>query len=168
MSDCLVEMDKFIEDGTKFDFIFGDLTDVPLSLTPQKQNKEWQFLQSALEKSLGLLKPNGKFLTHVIKPINPFLSFWVKRLNYSTGSWSSIGPIAWFARIVLPQPESRSEVHSLSNVHSIVHGKLGLLPSGKEQRGVKFGINCFLTESQRHLIIVICNPLEEEEKEEEK
>ena len=66
VSDCLVEMDKFIQDGTKFDFIFGDLTDVPLSLTPQKQNKEWQFLQSVLEKSLGLLKPNGKFLTHVI------------------------------------------------------------------------------------------------------
>jgi len=64
VSDCLLEMDKFVEDGTKFDFIFGDLTDVPLSLTPQKQNKEWQFLQSVLGKSLGLLKPNGKFLTH--------------------------------------------------------------------------------------------------------
>ena len=67
-------MDKFVEDGTKFDFIFGDLTDVPLSLTPQKQNKEWQFLQSVLGKSLGLLKPNGKFLTHVILIFNLILS----------------------------------------------------------------------------------------------
>jgi len=64
VSDCLVELDKFTADGSKFDYIFGDLTDVPLSLEPQKQNKEWQFLQSVLEKSIHLLKPDGQFLTH--------------------------------------------------------------------------------------------------------
>lgn len=47
----------------KFDFVFSDLTDIPLSTEPQ--NKEWQFLLSVMEKSLSLLKPKGHFLTHV-------------------------------------------------------------------------------------------------------
>ena len=58
-----MELDKFKENGVKFDYIFGDLTDVPLSA--ERQSKEWQFLQSVLDKSLELLKPFGRFLTHV-------------------------------------------------------------------------------------------------------
>nr|CAG4647977.1 EOG090X07PL [Moina brachiata] len=62
VGDCLVELDKFKEQNTRFDFVFSDLTDIPLSAVPQ--NKEWQFLTTVLEKSLGLLKETGTFLTH--------------------------------------------------------------------------------------------------------
>ena len=60
----------------QFDFVFSDLTDIPLSPVPQ--NKEWQFLRSVLEKSLSLLNKNGKFLTHVIYFLFLFFFF---RLN---------------------------------------------------------------------------------------
>nr|CAG4650226.1 EOG090X07PL [Sida crystallina] len=62
IGDCLVELDRIATSGDKFDFIFADLTDIPLSSEPQ--NKEWQFLSSVLSKSLGLLRPAGQFLTH--------------------------------------------------------------------------------------------------------
>lgn len=63
VGDCLVELDKFKEQNSQFDFVFSDLTDIPISAVPQ--NKEWQFLTAVLEKSLGLLRENGTFLTHV-------------------------------------------------------------------------------------------------------
>ena len=63
INDCLVELDKFIANGDQFDFIFGDLTEVPLAGEPQ--DKEWQFFETILDKSLRVLKPNGCFLTHV-------------------------------------------------------------------------------------------------------
>nr|CAG4644863.1 EOG090X07PL [Leptodora kindtii] len=62
IGNCLVELDSFAERGDKFDFVFADLTDIPLSIEPQ--NKEWQFLQQVLEKSLSLLEVDGTFLTH--------------------------------------------------------------------------------------------------------
>lgn len=64
VGDCLEHMDKLKNQNVQFDFVFSDLTDIPLSATPQ--NKEWQFLCNVMEKSLALLKPNGQFLTHVI------------------------------------------------------------------------------------------------------
>nr|CAG4647128.1 EOG090X07PL [Megafenestra aurita] len=62
IGDCLVELEKLKNQNVEFDFVFSDLTDIPLSTTPQ--NKEWQFLLDVMEKSLSVLKPNGKFLTH--------------------------------------------------------------------------------------------------------
>ncbi len=63
IGDCLTELDKLTNENVQFDFVFSDLTDIPLSTTPQ--NKEWQFLLDVMEKSLAVLKPNGQFLTHV-------------------------------------------------------------------------------------------------------
>jgi len=57
-------LDKIKEQNMHFDFVFSDLTDIPLSPVPQ--NKEWQFLRSIMEKSLSLLNKTGRFLTHVI------------------------------------------------------------------------------------------------------
>nr|CAG4649158.1 EOG090X02H9 [Scapholeberis mucronata] len=62
VGDCLEELDKLLTQSVKFDYVFSDLTDIPVSTEPQ--NKEWQFLLSVMEKSLCLLKPDGKFLTH--------------------------------------------------------------------------------------------------------
>jgi len=62
LNDCLVELDKFKANGGQFDFIFGDLTEIPLAGKPQ--DKEWQFFETILDKSLRVLKPGGCFLTH--------------------------------------------------------------------------------------------------------
>ncbi|XP_046638240.1 spermine synthase-like isoform X1 [Daphnia pulicaria] len=62
VGDCLAELDKLKSENVQFDFVFSDLTDIPLSIKPQ--NKEWQFLLDVMEKSLSVLKPNGQFLTH--------------------------------------------------------------------------------------------------------
>ena len=64
VGDCLAELDKLKNENVQFDFVFSDLTDIPLSIKPQ--NKEWQFLLDVMEKSLSVLKPNGQFLTHVM------------------------------------------------------------------------------------------------------
>nr|CAG4651900.1 EOG090X07PL [Triops cancriformis] len=63
VGDCLQEMDQMLASGQKFDFIFGDLTDIPLSTTGAQQ-EQWELLKTCLEKSLQLLDVNGKFLTH--------------------------------------------------------------------------------------------------------
>jgi hypothetical protein len=48
----------------KFDFIFGDLTDTPVSTGP-RDSDVWQFLKTILEMGVNLLKPNtGKYMTH--------------------------------------------------------------------------------------------------------
>mgnify|MGYP001506451041 CR=1 FL=1 len=54
-----------------FDFVFNDLTDIPIS---NKDNKDllledsaamWEFVKEILELAIKLVKPNGKYLTHV-------------------------------------------------------------------------------------------------------
>ena len=61
----MIELDKLLNDpeGPRFDFVFSDLTDIPLSTV--REEKEWEFLRSVLDKSLKLLKNDGQFLTHV-------------------------------------------------------------------------------------------------------
>ena len=58
-----MELDKFYANGEQFDYIFGDLTEIPLADEPQ--NKEWEFFQTIFDKSLLVLKSDGRFLTHV-------------------------------------------------------------------------------------------------------
>lgn len=52
----------FQQQGRKFDYVFGDLTDIPISDTPT--GEIWNFIRTILEQSFKILKPNGKFLTH--------------------------------------------------------------------------------------------------------
>lgn len=59
----MVFLDKFIKEEKKFDYVFGDLTDIPISDTPT--GEIWNFIRIVLEKSFKVLKPGGKFLTHV-------------------------------------------------------------------------------------------------------
>lgn len=60
--DCMEYMKLFQQQGRKFDYVFGDLTDIPISDTPT--GEIWNFIRTILEQSFKILKPNGKFLTH--------------------------------------------------------------------------------------------------------
>ncbi|XP_034104008.1 spermine synthase isoform X1 [Drosophila nasuta] len=62
VGDCVEYMKKFIADGRKFDYVFGDLTDIPISGAPIGEC--WDFIRTIFEHSFKLLKPDGKFLTH--------------------------------------------------------------------------------------------------------
>lgn len=62
VDDCMVYLDKYAIEGKKFDYIFGDLTDIPISDTPT--GEIWNFFLSILEHAFKLLKPDGKYLTH--------------------------------------------------------------------------------------------------------
>lgn len=56
-------LDNYIKEGRKFDYVFGDLTDLPISPTPQ--GEIWDFIRLILKNSLKVLKPDGKYMTHV-------------------------------------------------------------------------------------------------------
>jgi spermine synthase len=63
VGDCMVYLKKFIKDGKKFDYVFGDLTDIPISDDPNS-GEIWDFIRLILESSFKVLKPTGKFMTH--------------------------------------------------------------------------------------------------------
>lgn len=58
----MVWLEKYIKEGKKFDYVFGDLTDIPISDTPT--GEVWNFIRTILEKSFKILKKNGKYFTH--------------------------------------------------------------------------------------------------------
>uniref|UniRef100_A0A7M4NMF3 Uncharacterized protein n=1 Tax=Anopheles arabiensis TaxID=7173 RepID=A0A7M4NMF3_ANOAR len=62
VGDCMVYLRKYIKEGRKFDYVFGDLTDIPISDTPT--GEIWDFIRTILESSFQVLKPDGKFMTH--------------------------------------------------------------------------------------------------------
>lgn len=62
VGDCMVYLNKFIKEGRKFDYVFGDLTDIPISDTPT--GEIWDFIRVILESSFKVLKPKGRFMTH--------------------------------------------------------------------------------------------------------
>nr|CAG4645591.1 EOG090X07PL [Lynceus sp. MCZ IZ 141354] len=65
LGDCLNELTRFAEEGAHFDFIFSDLTDMPLSSSPEPTHRQqWELLKSVVLHSLSILQPDGRFLTH--------------------------------------------------------------------------------------------------------
>jgi len=62
VGDCMVALDKYVKEGKQFDFVFGDLTDIPISETPT--GEIWNFIRTILQQSFKILKPNGMYLTH--------------------------------------------------------------------------------------------------------
>ncbi|XP_065085773.1 spermine synthase isoform X2 [Ochlerotatus camptorhynchus] len=62
VGDCMVYLNKYIKEERKFDYVFGDLTDIPISDTPT--GEIWDFIRVILESSFKVLKPGGKFMTH--------------------------------------------------------------------------------------------------------
>jgi 23S rRNA G2069 N7-methylase RlmK/C1962 C5-methylase RlmI len=63
VGDCVEILNQFITEGRKFDYVFGDLTDIPLSATPQ--GEMWDFIRLILNSSMAVLKSEGKYMTHV-------------------------------------------------------------------------------------------------------
>lgn len=59
---------RYLEDsrrtGKQFDFIFGDLTDVPIA-TDHNVESSWDFISQILGLSFGCLRPGAKYLTHI-------------------------------------------------------------------------------------------------------
>ncbi|CAH0392809.1 unnamed protein product [Bemisia tabaci] len=62
VDDCIYSLDKMIAEGKKVDFVFGDLTDIPVATSPQ--GEAWDFIKLILNMSFKVLAPNGKYLTH--------------------------------------------------------------------------------------------------------
>ncbi|CAH0548954.1 unnamed protein product [Brassicogethes aeneus] len=64
VGDCMKTLDTYIDEEKKFDYVFADLTDVPISEEPSSEL--WTFINLILQKSFKVLKPTGKFMTHII------------------------------------------------------------------------------------------------------
>ncbi|KAG6463529.1 hypothetical protein O3G_MSEX013916 [Manduca sexta] len=62
VEDCMLTVNKFIAEGRKVDYIFGDLTDIPISETAC--GELWEFMITILDSAFKILKPDGKFMTH--------------------------------------------------------------------------------------------------------
>ncbi|KAM3961616.1 spermine synthase [Aphomia sociella] len=62
VEDCMLTVNKFINDNKKVDYIFGDLTDIPIS--ESACGELWEFMITILQSAFKILKPNGKFMTH--------------------------------------------------------------------------------------------------------
>lgn len=62
VGDCMIYLNNYIKEGRKFDYVFGDLTDIPISDAPT--GEIWNFIKTILDSSFKVLKPNGKFMTH--------------------------------------------------------------------------------------------------------
>ncbi|XP_076246193.1 spermine synthase isoform X2 [Calliopsis andreniformis] len=62
VGDCAKALAHMIEEGRQFDYVFGDLTDIPISTTPH--GDAWDFIRLILNSSVKVLKPTGKYMTH--------------------------------------------------------------------------------------------------------
>ncbi|KAK6641817.1 hypothetical protein RUM44_013534 [Polyplax serrata] len=63
VGDCFETLEKFIREGKKVDYVFGDLTDVPVDSSGQNREM-WQFIRLILNKSMQVIRPGGKYLSH--------------------------------------------------------------------------------------------------------
>lgn len=66
VGDCVKFMEECITSGKKFDYVFNDLTDIPLSSqSVEVANNLWSFVRQLLDLSFKCLKDQGKYLNHV-------------------------------------------------------------------------------------------------------
>ncbi|CAG0912995.1 unnamed protein product [Notodromas monacha] len=68
VDDALKVMDQYEKEGKFFDVIIGDLTDIPISSTPQ--DELWVFFRNIISKAFKILGPNGVYLMHVSELLN--------------------------------------------------------------------------------------------------
>ena len=62
--DAIQYLEECGKDDKQFDFIFGDLTDVPID-TDTEAKELWDFIAKILRLSFSRVKIRGKYLTHV-------------------------------------------------------------------------------------------------------
>uniref|UniRef100_A0A0K8SA20 PABS domain-containing protein n=1 Tax=Lygus hesperus TaxID=30085 RepID=A0A0K8SA20_LYGHE len=63
LGDCIKSLDVMISQGRKFDYVFGDLTDIPVS---EEEHDTWKFIKDIINISLKVMKPTAKYMTHCI------------------------------------------------------------------------------------------------------
>lgn len=66
----MVHLEEFVDKARKFDYVFGDLTDTPISDTPT--GEIWDFIRCIWEHSFKILN-TGKYLTHANSSLRPDL-----------------------------------------------------------------------------------------------
>ncbi|XP_076820499.1 spermine synthase-like [Clavelina lepadiformis] len=59
--DCVKYLQKYVEEGKKFDYVINDLTAIPISTKPV--GSHWDFLRLILSLSMQVLKSDGKYFT---------------------------------------------------------------------------------------------------------
>lgn len=127
--------------GKKVDYIFGDLTDVPISDTPS--GEIWDFIMLILETSFKILKPTGKFMTHVniemeyVKS-HRLLFYWF--FFVSVGKRCQLSRSAQDVRKATGQAGSAGELHEEQRVHTIVPRRLDLLSNIIQNRQERDGL----------------------------
>ncbi|XP_041975945.1 spermine synthase isoform X2 [Aricia agestis] len=62
VEDCMLTVKRFMQEGRKVDYIFGDLTDIPIS--DADCGELWEFMINILDAAFKILKTTGKFMTH--------------------------------------------------------------------------------------------------------
>ncbi|CAH2249175.1 spermine synthase isoform X2 [Pararge aegeria] len=62
VEDCMLTVKKFTSEQRKVDYVFGDLTDIPIS--DAGCSELWEFMINILRAAFDILKPTGKFMTH--------------------------------------------------------------------------------------------------------
>ncbi|CAG0888743.1 unnamed protein product [Cyprideis torosa] len=62
VGDAIAKMQDYIKEGKTFDYVFGDLTDIPVSATPV--GELWDFFRRILGLGIKCLRPDGKYLMH--------------------------------------------------------------------------------------------------------
>ncbi|XP_064071177.1 spermine synthase isoform X1 [Vanessa tameamea] len=62
VEDCMLTVKKFTSENKKVDYVFGDLTDIPIS--ESACGELWEFMMNILRASFDILRPTGKFMTH--------------------------------------------------------------------------------------------------------
>ena len=71
VGDCIKYMEQYIESNRSFDYVFNDLTDIPISDVDSKDailesdQELWAFFRRILNLALQLVRPDGSYLNHV-------------------------------------------------------------------------------------------------------
>ncbi|XP_054163120.1 spermine synthase-like [Oppia nitens] len=72
VGDCLKYMEQYIGEKRSFDFVFNDLTDIPISAQDNRDagldgdEDLWTFFKRILNLALKLVRPDGFYLNHAI------------------------------------------------------------------------------------------------------
>lgn len=90
LGDCVKSLNEMIANGTKVDYVFGDLTDIPVS--PEPEGESWDFIRLILNTSFQVLKPDGKYMTHVslMTLAHNMLTFRCKNIHFSLDNLDSL------------------------------------------------------------------------------
>lgn len=64
VDDCIKKLAEYKSEGRTFDVVINDLTDIPISPTPQ--GELWEFVKKILSMSLDVLRYDGYYLNHAV------------------------------------------------------------------------------------------------------